>query len=91
MAIVVHVHYGFGVTLALVYWLTCSALGLSSRNPFPALCFAFATNALRWLVMFHAIGYGWFGAGPTGNAVVPEQPGKPWLLLAGSLACRGYT
>jgi hypothetical protein len=68
MAIVVPAHYAIGVTLTLAYWLECSALGLSRRNPFPAFGFAFATNALAWLVMFPAMGYRWFGAeGPPGT------------------------
>ena len=68
LSIAVPVHYAIGVTLALVYLLTMSALGLSPRNPITALGFAFCTNIFPWLLMFPAMGYGWFGAhGPTGT------------------------
>ena len=68
MAIALPMHYAIGVTLALAYWLLTSALGLSPRNPFTALSFGLTTNALPWLVMFPAMGYGWFGAqGPPGT------------------------
>ena len=68
MAIALPVHYAIGVTLALVYWLATSALGLNPRNPFTALSFGLTTNVLPWLVMFPAMGYGWFGAhGPPGT------------------------
>jgi hypothetical protein len=62
MAIALPVHYAIGVTLALAYVLATSALGLSPRNPFTALSFGLITNVLPWLVMFPAMGYGWFGA-----------------------------
>jgi len=68
MAIALPVHYAIGVTLALAYWLATSALGLSPRNPFIALSFGLTTNVLPWLVMFPAMGYGWFGVqGPPGT------------------------
>ena len=68
MAVAVPVHYAIGVTLALTYLLACSTLGLSPRSPVTALVFALCTNLLPWLLMFPAMGYGWFGAhGPTGT------------------------
>ena len=68
MAVAVPVHYAIGVTLALTYLLACSTLGLSPRSPVAALVFALCTNLLPWLLMFPAMGYGWFGAhGPTGT------------------------
>lgn len=68
MAIAVPVHYATGVTLALVYLLASSALGLNPRTPVTALSFALCTNLLPWLLMFPAMGYGWFGAhGPAGT------------------------
>jgi len=68
MAVAVPVHYAIGVTLALTYLLACSTLGLSPRSPVTALVFALCTNLLSWLLMFPAMGYGWFGAhGPTGT------------------------
>jgi len=68
MAVAVPVHYAIGVTLALTYLLACSTLGLSPRSPVTALVFALCTNLLPWLLMFPAMGYGWFGAhGPPGT------------------------
>ena len=68
MAVAVPVHYAIGVTLALTYLLACSTFGLSPRSPVTALVFALCTNLLPWLLMFPAMGYGWFGAhGPTGT------------------------
>jgi len=68
MAVAVPVHYAIGVTFALTYLLACSTLGLSPRSPVTALVFALCTNLLPWLLMFPAMGYGWFGAhGPTGT------------------------
>ena len=68
MAIAVPVHYGIGVTLALVYLFASSSLGLTPRNPVAAFGFALGTSFLPWLLMFPAMGYGWFGAhGPEGT------------------------
>jgi len=68
VAIAAPVHYAIGVTLALVYLLACSALKMTPRNPITALGFALCTNLLPWLLMFPAMGYGWFGAhGPAGT------------------------
>ena len=68
MVIAVSGHYAIGVTLALVYLLTTSALGLTPRNPITALGFGVCTNVLPWLLMFPAMGYGVFGAhGPIGT------------------------
>ena len=68
MAVAVPVHYAIGVTLALTYLLACSTLGLSPRSPVTALVFALCTNLLPWLLMFPAMGYGWFGThGPPGT------------------------
>lgn len=68
MAIAVPVHYAIGITLALLYFLVSSALGLTPRNPLSALGFALCTNLLPWLLMFPAMGYGWFGShGPAGT------------------------
>jgi hypothetical protein len=67
-AIAVPVHCAIGVTLAPIYVVVCSTFGLSPRSPVMALGFAVCTNLLPWLLMFPAMGYGWFGArGPTGT------------------------
>jgi hypothetical protein len=68
MAIAISMHYAVGITLALVYLLLTSTLGLSARNPIVAVAFAVSTNLLPWLLMFPAMGYGWFGTnGPPGT------------------------
>ena len=68
VAIAVPLHYVIGITLALVYLLVSSTLGLSPRSPLAALGFALCTNVFPWFMMFPAMGYGWFGSrGPTGT------------------------
>jgi len=68
MAITLPTHYVIGITLALLYLLLTSLAGLSPRNPIVALAFALCTSLLPWLLMFPAMGYGWFGAhGPPGT------------------------
>jgi hypothetical protein len=62
VAIAAPVHYAIGLTLGLIYLLASLVLGLTPRNPFLALGFALGTNLLPWLLMFPAMGYGWFGA-----------------------------
>ena len=61
MAIAVPVHYSIGVALAFIYLWVSMAFGLSVKNPVTALGFALSTNVLPWLIMFPAMGYGWFG------------------------------
>jgi hypothetical protein len=68
MAIAVPTHYAVGIALALLYLLLISALWLSPRNLIVALAFALFTNLLPCLLMFPAMGYGWFGThGPPGT------------------------
>ena len=68
MAIAVPMHYAVGITLALLYLLMVSALRLSPRNLIVALAFALCMNLFPWLLMFPAMGYGWFGThGPPGT------------------------
>jgi len=68
MAFAAPAHYAIGITLALVYLLATSALGLGARNLVAALAFALCTSLLPWLLMFPAMGYGWFGThGPPGK------------------------
>ena len=68
VAIAVPMHYVIGITLALLYLLVSSTLGLSPRSPSVALGFALCTNVFPWFMMFPAMVYGWFGSrGPTGT------------------------
>ena len=61
MAIAVPTHYAIGITLALIFLLASAAFGLNPRNFLVALRFALCTNIFPWLLMFPAMGYGWFG------------------------------
>jgi hypothetical protein len=71
MAISVPMHYAVGIALAFVYVSVTPALGVSPRSLFAALGFALCTNLLPWLLMFPAMGYGWFGAhGPQGTRLL---------------------
>ena len=68
LAIALPVHYGIGVTLSLFYLWGMSRLGWPARSPVLALAFGLCTNLLPWLIMFPAMGYGFFGAhGPAGT------------------------
>jgi hypothetical protein len=68
MAVAAPMHYLVGITLALLYLLASSVLGFSSRNLIAALGFALCSTLLPWLLMFPAMGYGWFGThGPQGT------------------------
>lgn len=74
LAIAFPVHYAIGVTLALLYLLTTSQLGLSPRELAPAMAFGLATSLLPWLLMFPSMGYGFFGAhGPAGTRLFPSS------------------
>ena len=67
-AIALPVHYAIGLFLASFYLWTTYQLHVSPRNIWIALIFGLLTNVLPWLVMFPAMGYGFFGLhGPTGT------------------------
>ena len=61
LAVAVPAHYAIGVTLARLYLFASSVFGLNPRSLMTALAFALCTNLLPWLLMFPAMGYGWFG------------------------------
>jgi hypothetical protein len=68
MAIALPMHYAVGITLGIAYLAVSTALELRPRSPITALAFALCTNLLPWLVMFPAMGYGYFGThGPPGT------------------------
>lgn len=92
LVIAVPMHYLIGITLALAYMLAISALGLSPRSPIAALGFGLCTNLLPWLLMFPAMGYGWFGAqGPPGTRLFASSLVTHCFygvgLWIGALAC----
>ena len=61
-------HYAIGITLACVFlWLT-ARLGLATGSPRVALGYGVSSSVLPWLLMFPAMGYGFFGIhGPKGT------------------------
>ena len=62
------VHYAIGTVLAAVYLWTAFEIGWQPRNLALALAFGLCTNLLPWLLMFPAMGYGFFGVnGPEGT------------------------
>jgi hypothetical protein len=61
------VHYAIGTALAALFVWTTSALGLP-RGLGVSLAFGLCTSVLPWVLMFPAMGYGFFGAnGPDGT------------------------
>jgi hypothetical protein len=74
LAVAVPAHYAIGVTLTLLYLFANSAFGLNSSSLKTALGFALCTSLLPWLLMFPAMGYGWFGArGREGTRLFPSS------------------
>ena len=68
LALAVPVHYAIGLSLAALYVWSMLQLGWSPRNVWFALAFGLCTNVLPWLLMFPAMGYGFFGThGPAGT------------------------
>ncbi len=68
LAIAIPVHYAIGVTLASAYLWGTSRQGWPAQSFALALAFGLCTNALPWLLMFPAMGYGAFGLhGPVGT------------------------
>jgi DUF2938 family protein len=62
------VHYAIGTVLAALYLWTTFEIGWPSRSLALALAFGLCTNVLPWLLMFPAMGYGFFGVnGPEGT------------------------
>jgi len=61
------VHYAIGIVLATLYVWGTGELGWP-RSFGIALAFGLCTNVLPWLLMFPAMGYGFFGThGPDGT------------------------
>ena len=68
MAIALPMHYAIGITLGIVYLVASRTLEINPGSLITALSFALGTIFLPWLVMFPAMGYGWFGThGPPGT------------------------
>ena len=68
LAIAVPGHYAIGTFLTALFVLTAHRLGWHATSLSPALVFGVCTSALPWLLMFPAMGYGFFGThGPAGT------------------------
>lgn len=68
-------HYAIGAALGIGFVMLLTVLGVTQRRWAWALGYGLLTNALPWLVMFPAMGYGFFGA----------QGPAEFLLLRSSL------
>jgi hypothetical protein len=62
MALALLGHYLIGITLAYLFLWSTTRLSLPAQHPGVALGYALCTCALPWLIMFPAMGYGFFGA-----------------------------
>ena len=61
-------HYAIGMFLTALYIVMANRIGWHARGFSPALAFGVCTNVFPWLLMFPAMGYGFFGAhGPEGT------------------------
>jgi hypothetical protein len=68
LAIAVPVHYAIGVVLASAYLWGTTRQGWPTQSLGLALMFGLSTNVFPWLLMFPAMGYGFFGLnGPLGT------------------------
>ena len=68
IGIALPVHYAIGIVLTGVFIWAVSYAGGSPRNLALALAFGLSTSVLAWLLMFPAMGYGFFGSnGPAGT------------------------
>ena len=68
LAIALLGHYAIGMFLTALFVLMVNRIGWPARSLSPALAFGLSTNVFPWLVMFPAMGYGFFGAhGPEGT------------------------
>jgi hypothetical protein len=55
-------HYAIGMFLTALFVLMASQIGWPVRSLPPALAFGLSTNMFPWLLMFPAMGFGFFGA-----------------------------
>ena len=68
LAIAIPGHYAIGMFLTALFVLMVHRIGWPASSLSPALAFGLSTNVFPWLVMFPAMGYGFFGAhGPEGT------------------------
>ena len=68
LAIALPGHYAIGMVLTGLFVLMANRIGWQAGSVSPALAFGVCTNVFPWLLMFPAMGYGFFGAhGPEGT------------------------
>jgi hypothetical protein len=68
LAIAIPGHYAIGMFLTALFVLTAYRMGWQAGRLSPALAFGVCTSVFPWLLMFPAMGYGFFGAhGPEGT------------------------
>ena len=68
LAMAVPGHYAIGMSLTALFVLLAHRVGWPAKSVSPALVFGASTSVLPWLLMFPAMGYGFFGAhGPAGT------------------------
>jgi Protein of unknown function (DUF2938) len=68
LAITLPVHYAIGMCLTALFVLMAHRIGWQARSLSPALAFGVCSSVFPWLLMFPAMGYGFFGAhGPEGT------------------------
>jgi hypothetical protein len=68
IAIAVPGHYAIGMFLTALFVLTANRIGWQAGSLSLALAFGVCTSVFPWLLMFPAMGYGFFGAhGPEGT------------------------
>ena len=68
LAIALLGHYAIGMFLTALFILMVNRIGWQARGLSSALAFGVCTNVFPWLLMFPAMGYGFFGArGPEGT------------------------
>jgi hypothetical protein len=61
-------HYAIGMVLTALFVLMVNRMGWPATSLSLALAFGLSTNVFPWLLMFPAMGYGFFGAhGPAGT------------------------
>jgi Protein of unknown function (DUF2938) len=61
LAIALLAHYVVGIAFAALYLYAALCVGVSPRSATPAVTFGLVTSVFPWLLMFPAMGYGWFG------------------------------
>lgn len=68
LALAVPGHYAIGMFLTALFVLAAHRIGWQGKTLPPALVFGACTSVFPWLLMFPAMGYGFFGAhGPAGT------------------------